>query len=64
MTKLLLFGAENVVDQVLMIVEDDYNRKEVEEEASIFLDAEAILEDSVTLDEVSYSFTPGRAYVG
>jgi len=61
---LLLYGADGVVDQVMMVVEDNYDKKKAEEEATLFLDAPAELEDEMNIGVTSYRFTNGRAYIG
>lgn len=65
--RLLLITSDddNSVDQILVVVPDDYNPKEVEKEAEDHLDGACSIEKDIDIgDEAKYAFSEYRMYVG
>lgn len=62
--RLLLISTENV-DQAMVIVPDDYDKKEVLAQAAKMLDGDVYIEcDAEIDDQAKYGFSEYRIYVG
>jgi hypothetical protein len=67
MSKLLLYVDDEQVDQILMVVPDNYDKEVADEEARNFLSGDAYLKESWDTgkdDTMHYSTGEYRAYVG